>query len=211
MEFIRKEQYNIQDLLEIMRLLRSPEGCPWDREQTHASIRKNLLEEAYEAAEAIDADSDEMMTEEFGDVLLQVVFHARMAEEAGRFDFDRICDGVCKKLIIRHPHIFGDVKVSGSEEVLANWNRIKQETKGNTTPGQELAAISGALPSLMRGQKIVKTAVRTGLMPPADLPDDPAQAVTEHLWQAVRLAQAAHLDAEELFSKALSAYVQENQ
>ena len=106
-DFQCKDYYSMDDLLRIMELLRTPEGCPWDRAQTHQSIRRNMLEEAYEVAEAIDQQDPVHLQEELGDVLLQVVFHARMAQEAGQFDFGDVVDGICKKLVFRHPHVFG--------------------------------------------------------------------------------------------------------
>ena len=120
----------MEDLLKIMEMLRGEGGCPWDREQTHQSIRKNMIEEAYETAEAIDLGDAVMLREELGDVLMQVVFHARISQEEGGFSFDDVCDGICKKLILRHPHIFGSVQVSDSAEVLKNWDAIKKEEKG---------------------------------------------------------------------------------
>ncbi len=160
MEF--KDNYRIDDLLEIMRILRSENGCVWDREQNHASIRKSMIEEAYEAAEAIDLDDMDMLREELGDVLLQVVFHARMEEERGGFDFDGVCDGICKKLILRHPHVFGDVKVNDSTEVLANWDEIKQREKGQRSARQTLEGVSKALPALMRAEKVYGKAAKAG-------------------------------------------------
>ncbi len=154
--------YTFEDLVEIMSVLRSPDGCPWDREQTHATIRSNLLEESYELSEAIDLDDAELMREELGDVLLQVVFHAQMASEAERFDIGEVIDGICRKLIRRHPHIFGDVRVSGAEEVLSNWERIKSESKGQTTKSDSLKAVSEALPALMRAEKLVSRASKAG-------------------------------------------------
>ena len=124
--FKPKDSYSFEDLVEIMRLLRSENGCPWDREQTHESIRRNFIEEAYEAVEAIDKKDDANLCEELGDVLLQVVFHARIAEEDSRFDIGDVADGICKKLVLRHPHIFGDVSANTSEEVLRNWDEIKK-------------------------------------------------------------------------------------
>ena len=123
----RKSEYSISDLVEIMEILRSPGGCPWDREQTHKSIRRNLIEETYEVVEAIDKDDKTLMCEELGDLMLQVVFHARMAEEDGDFTLDDVADGICKKLILRHPHIFSDVKADTTEQVLTNWDNIKKE------------------------------------------------------------------------------------
>src|SRR5690348_13117400 len=129
MEFRRKPEYSIDDLLRIMRMLRSPDGCPWDKQQTHQSIRKNFIEETYEAVEAIDLDDAELLKEELGDVLLQVVFHSQMEEEKGSFDFSSVADGICKKLIARHPHIFADVVAETPAEVLRNWDNIKQSQK----------------------------------------------------------------------------------
>ena len=129
-DFQYKDSYGVKDLEEIVRLLRAPGGCPWDAEQTHQSIRRNFLEEAYEAVEAIDEGSPEHLKEELGDVLLQVVFHALMEQEAGRFDLDAVADGICKKLIFRHPHVFGEVSVSGTGEVLSNWEELKRRKRG---------------------------------------------------------------------------------
>ena len=128
-DFQYKDSYGVKDLEEIVRLLRAPGGCPWDAEQTHQSIRRNFLEEAYEAVEAIDEGSPEHLKEELGDVLLQVVFHALMEQEAGRFDLDAVADGICKKLIFRHPHVFGEVSVSGTGEVLSNWEELKRKER----------------------------------------------------------------------------------
>ena len=128
-EFQTKSSYNMQDLLEIMQLLRSPGGCPWDAQQTHESIKKNLIEETYEVIEAINKDDKVLLCEELGDLLMQVVFHSQMEQEAGTFDFDAVADGICKKLIERHPHVFGQVEISGVDDVLTNWNAIKMKTK----------------------------------------------------------------------------------
>lgn len=137
-QFERKQKYDVGDLITIMSLLRGEGGCPWDREQDHHSIRRNFIEETYEVCEAIDNDDPVLLQEELGDVLLQVAFHARMEEEAGRFDFGDVCDGICKKLIVRHPHVFGETKVADSGEVLVNWDRIKERTKGQKTGTETL-------------------------------------------------------------------------
>ena len=128
-DFQYKDAYGVKDLEEIVRLLRAPGGCPWDAEQTHASIRRNFLEEAYEAVEAIDEGSSEHLQEELGDVLLQVALHARMEQEEGRFDLDGVADGIFKKLIYRHPHVFGDEACQTPEESLELWNEIKRQEK----------------------------------------------------------------------------------
>ena len=129
MNFTEKENYNFNDLVEIVKILRAPDGCPWDREQTHKSIRSNFIEETYEAVEAIDTDDLDLLKEELGDVLLQVALHAEIESEQGTFDINDVCDGICKKLIIRHPHVFGDIKVSSVEEGLDLWEQIKQKEK----------------------------------------------------------------------------------
>ncbi len=163
MDFKFKDKYDINDLLEIMRILRSENGCPWDREQDHKSIRKDFIEEVYEAVEAIDSDDAELLKEELGDVLLQVVFHCRIEEEKGSFCFGDSVDGICKKLIVRHPHVFGDVTAETSEQVLKNWNDIKQKTKGQETYTETLRSVSPALPALMRAQKVGQRAARAGM------------------------------------------------
>ncbi len=160
--FIQKESYNIDDLVEIVRVLRQPDGCPWDREQTHASIRMDFIEEVYEAIEAIDKEDTALLREELGDVLLQVVFHAQIEREQEHFTLEDVCDEVCKKLIIRHPHVFGEVTVADTGEVLKNWDAIKQQTKGQTTYTETLESVAVSLPALMRAQKVGKRAAKCG-------------------------------------------------
>ncbi len=155
-DFTFKDNYDFEDLVAIVKLLRSENGCAWDREQTHKSMRKDFIEEVYEAIEAIDTEDKTLLTEELGDVLLQVVFHSRIAEENGDFDINDVADGICKKLIHRHPHVFGDVKVKDSAEILENWGEIKKKEKRQTTPAKELDDVARSLPSLMRTQKIIK-------------------------------------------------------
>ena len=160
--FQHMDRYGMEDLLKIMELLRAPDGCPWDREQTHHSIRRNMLEEAYEAAEAIDEENPAHLKEELGDVLLQVVFHARMAEEAGHFNFDDVVDGVAQKLVFRHPHVFGSVEAENSEEALVTWDSQKQKEKDQKTAGDTLDAVARSLPALMRAEKIQSKARKAG-------------------------------------------------
>lgn len=161
-KFEFKDKYNVDDLCEIMQILRAPGGCPWDAEQDHKSIRKNFIEETYEVLEAIDNDDAELLQEELGDVLLQIVFHAQMEKEKGVFDLDDVADGVCKKLIIRHPHVFGDVKVSGTDDVLSNWDEIKKKTKGQKSQTETMMSIPKTFPALMRAQKIQQKAAKVG-------------------------------------------------
>ena len=162
-EYQQKDRYNINDLLDIMKLLRGEGGCPWDREQTHESIRSDLIEETCEGIEAIDLKDTALLREELGDVLLQVVFHCRIEEEAENFRFDEVCDEVCKKLIIRHPHVFGEVKADTSDQVLKNWDAIKMQTKGQETYTDTLTSVAKSLPALMRAQKVGKRAMRAGM------------------------------------------------
>ena len=167
MNFNLKDRYTIDDLLNIMRILRSPNGCPWDKEQTHHSIRNCLIEETYEAVEAIDTDDPELLKEELGDVLLQVLFHSQLESEAGSFDFSDVVDGIAKKMVVRHPHVFGDVVVNSSNEVLVNWDAIKRETKHQATQTEVLKSVSKALPALMRSAKVQHKAAKFGF----DWPD----------------------------------------
>jgi tetrapyrrole methylase family protein / MazG family protein len=160
---VKKEKYSIDDLVEVMHRLRAPDGCPWDSVQTHESIRRDFLEECYEAVEAIDANSSEMMREELGDVLLQVVFHSVMEEEKGNFDFSDVVNDVAAKMIIRHPHVFGDTEVKNVDEVWTNWDEIKKQTKGQESDKEMLMSVSKAMPALMRGQKVVKKAKKLGV------------------------------------------------
>ncbi|MCL2884880.1 MAG: nucleoside triphosphate pyrophosphohydrolase [Oscillospiraceae bacterium] len=197
MDFIFKECYTTDDLLHIMRLLRAPGGCPWDREQTHGSIRSNMLEEAHEAIEAIDADDMPALCEELGDVLMQVVFHACMEEEAGGFTYADVVDGLCHKLIVRHPHVFGETAVSGTGEVLVNWDRIKRAAKGDKPESDLLAAVPRSLPALMRAAKVQGRAKRAGF----DWPDiaGPLAALdeeTREFKEALRSGETAAIEDE---------------
>ena len=162
-DYQQKDHYSIGDLLDIVRLLRGEGGCPWDREQTHQSIRSDLIEETCEVIEAIDLEDTALLREELGDVLLQVVFHCRIEEETSNFTFDDVCDEVCKKLIIRHPHVFGDVKADNTDQVLKNWDAIKMKTKGQETYTDTLNSVAKSLPALMRAQKVGKRAMRAGM------------------------------------------------
>ena len=166
-KFIEKDHDDVYDLENIVDLLRRPGGCPWDREQTHESIRRNFIEEAYEAVEAIDEKSPAHLQEELGDVLLQVVFHAQMEREQGGFSLDDVADGVCKKLLRRHPHVFGDVRVADSAPVLTNWDAIKRVEKDQKTVTDSLNAVARSLPALWRAEKVQKKAAKAGF----DWPD----------------------------------------
>jgi len=206
-KFEEKSDYTIDDLLEIMRILRSPEGCPWDREQTHATIKKNMIEEAYEAVEAIEQNDSAELCEELGDVLLQIVFHAQMAKETDEFDFDKVCDGICKKLILRHPHVFGEVKADTADKVLDNWAEIKKVEKGQADTADVMNAVARSLPALMRGQKIAKAAVKGGILESVETQADTSKKISSLIWEAVRLAVTEKVDAEEVFTDFLDDYI----
>ncbi len=170
-----KDKYNIEDLLEIMKILRAPGGCPWDAEQDHESIKKNFIEETYEVVEAINKKDTELLKEELGDVMLQVVFHAAMEEEKGVFDFSDVADGICKKLIERHPHVFSDITVADTGEVLSNWDAIKRNSKKQKTTTQAMDSIPRELPALMRAEKLQSKAAKAGV----DLTENSADYVAK--------------------------------
>ena len=161
-DFENKPSYGLNDLREIISLLRGPDGCPWDSEQTHKSIRRNLLEEAYEAAEAIDDGDMDHLTEELGDVLMQVFFHADIAEKSGHFDLDKIADATCKKLIRRHPHVFGDLKARNGSESLVFWEEIKREEHKHDSVADAMRSVARSLPALWRAEKVQKKAAKIG-------------------------------------------------
>lgn len=162
-DFQCKSRYDYEDFLTVMRLLRGPGGCPWDAEQTHQSIRRNFLEETYEVIDALDKDSAPDMCEELGDVLMQVVFHAIMEEERGRFTMADVVDGVTKKMIFRHPHVFGGgMTADTSEQVLTNWEVLKREEKGQASTADAIEAVPHTLPALWRAEKVQKKAAKAG-------------------------------------------------
>ena len=153
-----KEKYTIDDLLAIMKRLRDPDGCPWDKVQTHQSIKKSMIEETYEAIDALDFGDDKAFANELGDVLLQVVFHSQIASERGAFDFSDVLYEVCTKLITRHTHIFGDDKAGNEEEALSNWEKNKKKEKQIESCTGVLEDVPKYLPALMRAEKIQKKA-----------------------------------------------------
>ena len=151
---------NLEELIAVIAKLRAPDGCQWDREQTHSSLRPNMIEEAYEAVDAIDDNDMTHLKEELGDVLLQVVLHAQIAEEEGAFTIEDVAQGIKDKLIHRHPHVFGNVKVNSTKDILDNWEKLKQEEKKHRKSAMD--GISKAQSALMSAQKISKKAVKTG-------------------------------------------------
>lgn len=159
---LKSEKYTFDELVEIIETLRSPGGCPWDREQTHESIRNSMIEEAYELVEAIDAGKGEKIADESGDVLLQVVLHAQIGKDNGEYDINDVTDMISRKMIHRHPHVFGDVSVENSDEVLSNWDAIKRADREQKSIADELRGVSTYIPTLMRAKKICKKAKKAG-------------------------------------------------
>lgn len=161
-EYPQKEKYDFNDLTEIVKILRAPGGCPWDMAQTHQSIRSNFIEETYEAVEAIDNGDTQLLREELGDVLLQVALHAEMEREAGSFDMGDVCNDICKKLIVRHPHVFGNQTAENEAQALQNWDAVKMQLKNQKSQTEAMKSVSRALPALMRSEKIQRKAAKVG-------------------------------------------------
>ncbi len=159
-----KQSYTFDDLITLVEILRGPEGCVWDRQQTAKSVRNCFIDETYEFIEGLDNDDDKLMCEELGDVLFQIMFHADIKKDENAFDVGDVIDGICKKMILRHPHVFGDVSVKNSDEVLVNWEIIKNDEKSRKTPYEQLDSVAKSLPSLMRSQKLQKKADKTELV-----------------------------------------------
>ncbi len=194
-----KKKKAIDELLAVMARLRAPDGCPWDREQDHQSIRLNAIEEVYELVDAIEADDDAEMVEELGDVLLQVVFHAQMAKERGAFDFEAVARGIVDKLVRRHPHVFGEVDVKDVDGVWRQWEKIKQTEKAGTDRERTSAfdGIPRHLPALMRAHEVSKKARKHELMPKGRKGAGKA-ALGKELFALAKRAQANGWQAEEL-------------
>ncbi|WP_288527689.1 nucleoside triphosphate pyrophosphohydrolase [uncultured Eubacterium sp.] len=161
-EFVLKDKYNMDDLVAIIKVLRAPGGCPWDREQTHESIKKNFIEETYEVVEAINKQSPDMLREELGDVLLQIVLHSEMESENGNFSFDDVANDIVQKLVVRHPHVFGEVVANNTAEALNSWDAVKLKTKGQKNQTESMLSVPRELPALMRAQKIQHKAAKIG-------------------------------------------------
>ncbi len=225
-DFTCKEKYTYEDLLEIMRILRSPEGCVWDREQDHKSIRRSFIEETYEAVEAIDNDDPVLLQEELGDVLLQVVFHAQIEAEAQRFTMDEVVDGICKKMVYRHPHVFGDVEVRNSDDVLTNWDALKQKEKNQSSVTDTLESVARSLPGLIRAEKVQHKASKVGfdwdsiegalgkvreeteeVARAAAGDGDPAEELGDLLFAAVNVARFLHTDPEQALQTATDKFM----
>lgn len=191
----------LTDLLAVMAKLRSPEGCPWDREQDHMTLRTHAVEEVYELMDAIEAGDDHEMAEELGDLLLQVVFHCQLARERGAFDFEQVARRITDKLIRRHPHVFGDVKVKDVAEVWANWEQIKRAEKAGTKHARSSAldGIPKHLPALARAEKLVKKAKKANVLTASARPSRlTRRQLAEQLFTLASAAQAQGWSAEEL-------------
>ena len=218
--------YNIEDLLRIMEALRAPGGCPWDRAQTHQSIRANMLEEAYEAAGAIDCGDWNNLKEDLGDVLLQVVFHAAIAQETGRFTFADVVDGICKKLVYRHPHVFETAQAGDPGEALAAWDSRKRAEKGQSTTADAMDSVARALPALTRAAKLQSKAAKAGfdweeVSPALDKLEeelgelrcaireeaDVEEELGDLLFAAVKVGRFAQVDGEQALQKACEKFI----
>jgi MazG family protein len=199
-----KKKRSIEDLLRVMARLRSPTGCPWDREQSHMTLRRHAIEEVYELIDAIEARDDHEMAEELGDLLLQVVFHCQLARERKAFDFDRVCRMLVEKLVRRHPHVFGKTKVKDVDEVWANWEKIKRAEKHGTTRARHSAfdGIPKHLPALLRAEKLVKKAHKVFADSPAAVPKRRVaqSSLAGELFELATQAQARGWSAEQLLS-----------
>jgi MazG family protein len=198
-----KKKPAIEDLLRVMAKLRSPQGCPWDQEQDHMTLRRHAIEEVYELIDAIEAGDDHEMAEELGDLLLQVVFHCQMAQERGAFTFERVTRTLVDKLIRRHPHVFGNTKVKDVDEVWANWEQIKKAEKQGTRHERPSAldGIPKHLPALLRVEKLVKKARKAKLLTDSKPTRKASKtAVAKQLFTLAQIAQANGWSAEELLS-----------
>ena len=221
-----RQRYCFQDLVDILAILRSPDGCPWDREQTHESLRKYLIEEAYETIGAIDSGDPDAIADELGDVLLQIVFHADVAKSHQDFTISDVTTAICRKMIFRHAHIFGTDHCETAEDVSANWDRLKKQEKGLTTHASVLADVSKGLPALMRAAKVQKKAAQSGFEWPdalAALPKvheeiqeveaelengrDPAEELGDLLFAVTNAARMCGLEPEQVLSAATEKFI----
>ncbi|MBQ7523022.1 MAG: nucleoside triphosphate pyrophosphohydrolase [Oscillospiraceae bacterium] len=195
-DFEKKERYDFADLVRLVAFLRGENGCDWDRVQTHESIRRNFLEEAYEACEGIDLDDPDVMMEEFGDVLLQVVFHSGIEADRGRFTIDDVCTRVCRKMIRRHPHLFGGER--------ADWETLKKQEKGAKTQTELMQGVAKSLPALIRAEKIAEKAQDASLVGESFASE---QELGDRLLQIVAAAAAKEQDAETALHRAIDRYI----
>lgn len=207
-ELKNQTHFSFADLTEITEILRGEGGCPWDREQTHESVRNCMIEEAYEVVEAIDTKNPELLQEELGDVLFQVTFHTELAKEEGLFTSREVLDGICRKMILRHPHVFGEAELSSGEEALSQWERIKTAEKKRRTLSSRLRAVPPMLPALMRAQKIAgkidpipEAAAKITSLAKDFSENGSAEALGELLYFCACVANEKGLNAEEELTK----------
>ncbi len=204
---MEEKKYTLDDLVQVIRILRGENGCPWDRVQTHASIRQDMLEEAYEAADAIDKGDMENLCEELGDVLMQVVFHAEIEAEKGGFTIEDVIRGICEKMVYRHPHVFGngEVQADTAEQVLVNWEELKKKEKHTETQTEVMKNVPDALPALIRARKVQKKAADVGF----DFPDalGAIQKVYEEIQELEESVKLENGTEEEEFGDILFALV----
>ena len=204
---MEEKKYTLDDLVQVIRILRGENGCPWDRVQTHETIRQDMLEEAYEAADAIDKGNMENLCEELGDVLMQVVFHAEIEAEKGGFTIEDVIRGICEKMVYRHPHVFGngEVQADTAEQVLVNWEELKKKEKHTETQTEVMKNVPDALPALIRARKVQKKAADVGF----DFPDalGAIQKVYEEIQELEESVKLENGTEEEEFGDILFALV----
>lgn len=222
-----KKEFSFDELVEIVRILRSPGGCPWDAEQTHKSIRNDFIEETYEVADAIDRADSADLCEELGDVLLQVVMHSQMAVEDNEFSLSDVISGISRKMILRHPHVFGDVKVENTGEVLKNWDAIKKVEKNQESAADTLYSVPMSYPSLMRTTKVIKRARKAGVqevskseiskkisetaqkLSNTEESLEISENIADLLFNLCRLAYECKIDSEEILNKKTDSFIKE--
>lgn len=192
LELMQKKAYTLDDLICITQILRSQDGCPWDREQNHHSIRTCLIEETYEVAEAIDTENSELLKEELGDLLFQIVFHAQLETEQGNFGMDEVIHGISTKMIHRHPHVFGEIQAENSADVLKNWEVIKAEEKQRNTLAEKLRAVPPMMPALMRAAKVGKKAGQASGLTSQQLLDKLSDMIAQMKNTATEKEDAVH-------------------
>ena len=203
-------KYTFDELVDIIAKLRAPDGCPWDREQTHESIRKNLIEEAYELVEAIDSENPEKIADESGDVLLQVMLHAQIGKDNSEYDITDVIDVLCRKMIHRHPHVFGKISVENSDEVLKNWDAIKRGDRDQNSTTEELRGVSTYIPTLMRAQKIYKKAKKAGYDYSADeTPVQTEEQIGKLLFDISVQCESAGIDPEVALSGYINKFIED--
>ena len=227
-EFHIKDKYDLNDFIALIDVLRAPGGCPWDMKQTHESIKRNVVEEAWEVCDAIDENDMDHLREELGDLLMQIIFHTSMEKEKGGFDMDAVADEACKKLVHRHPHVFGSVQADTPDEVLSNWDAIKRADRGQQSVASAMDGIPRGLPGLMRSEKIQNKAAKVGfdwpevsgamdklreevgeLQEGIDAGDieNIKEELGDVLFSAVNVARFYKLDSEELIHSACAKFI----